>query len=234
MKIPAHKIPTRKEWRKIRDAAGGKSGMTKAKLGPTLDKFHKEYAKAQKKGEPADLVKSLNELQKEIDAYIKGVTSQSKPVAAAATKQIKKPTEDLVKKLTALVTAQHKALNEQSARLNNMFSMVEKGSKQIIKEAEKYDKILDPLATKFRRGVPEESKATLKQALEKIRKPVMGVFTASQDLNKERQDVITSADKPIQDAHKKEIKKSQDQVRDAMNAANSTLKTMADLIEKAK
>jgi hypothetical protein len=73
-------IPTRKEWQKIRDDAGGKAGETKkVSVGKALDEYHKAAAKYS--GE--DLLKPLQELEKDLNTYYEAVKKSNPKLAKA-------------------------------------------------------------------------------------------------------------------------------------------------------
>jgi hypothetical protein len=69
-------VPTRKEWRKLRDDAGGTEGESKkVSVGKALDKYHAAAAKYS--GD--DLMKPLQDLEKDLNAYcdaVKGTNSK--------------------------------------------------------------------------------------------------------------------------------------------------------------
>lgn len=71
-------IPTRSEWRKLRDGAGGKEGESKkVSVGKALDAYHKSAAKFS--GD--DLMKPLNDLEKSLNAYLDAVKGTNNKLA---------------------------------------------------------------------------------------------------------------------------------------------------------
>jgi hypothetical protein len=71
-------IPTRKEWRTLRDKAGGKEGETKkVSVGKSLDAYHKSAEKFS--GE--DLYKPLQELEKAMNTYMSEVKDENDKLA---------------------------------------------------------------------------------------------------------------------------------------------------------
>lgn len=73
-------IPTRKEWRKIRDDAGGKEGESKkVSVGKTLDTYHK----AAEKAIGDEMLKPLQDLEKNLLAYYDAVKASNPKLAKA-------------------------------------------------------------------------------------------------------------------------------------------------------
>lgn len=73
-------IPTRKEWRKIRDDAGGKEGESKkVSVGKSLDAYHK----AAEKLAGDDLLKALQTLEKNLNTYYSEIKSDNAKLAKA-------------------------------------------------------------------------------------------------------------------------------------------------------
>src|SRR5262245_14943467 len=78
-------IPTRKEWQKTRDAAGGKAGEAeKVSVGDALDDYHKAAAKA----DMLDSIRPLNILEKELKAYQAEVTKTNSKLAKAVESKV--------------------------------------------------------------------------------------------------------------------------------------------------
>lgn len=78
-------IPTRKEWRKIRDDAGGKEGESKkVSVGKALDTYHK----AAEKASGDDLLKALQTLEKSLNTYYSEVKSSNAKLANAVSDKL--------------------------------------------------------------------------------------------------------------------------------------------------
>lgn len=103
-------VPTRKEWRKLRDAAGGKEGESnKVSVGKALDKYHAAAAKYS--GD--DLMKPLQDLEKDLKTYCEAVKDSNS--------KLKKVVEDKLiaeirkEKREAKGVAQHASKIEEGA-----------------------------------------------------------------------------------------------------------------------
>lgn len=78
-------IPTRKEWRKIRDDAGGKEGESKkVSVGKALDTFHK----VAEKSAGDDVLKALQALEKSLNTYYSEIKSSNPKLAKAVTDKL--------------------------------------------------------------------------------------------------------------------------------------------------
>jgi len=236
MKMPAHKIPARKEWRTLRDKAGGKKGLSKkANVGPSLDKFHKVYAACVKKEALGDLPKALNALDKEVKTYITDVTKDHKKVATAATTKLKKPIDDLSKKMAAAAQAEHKKLNAQVTKIDNGCKLIEKGAKKVEKVIETQSKIADPLWDKYRRKqVPEGEKKQFKAVVEKLRKTSLAALNAYGDLRKELDSSQSGADPEVRKSRKKQINDAGATIRNLYKKVGGFADQVTKLQEKAK
>lgn len=108
MKLPVHNVPTRTEWKKMRDNKGGKSGLSKVEVGPGLDDFHTAYKNAEKSGKADTLNKEITSLIKKMKTYIADVKDKYKDVATVAKTKI-------LDELQSLEAAIEKAGNEKAA-----------------------------------------------------------------------------------------------------------------------
>lgn len=235
MKVPKHTIPARKDWRKIRNDAGGKSGMVKkANVGKALDNFHKAYTKAAKKEDPVALVKEVTALSIVVQLYITEVGKTSKPVATAAKSKLKKPIDKFASDLTSMSKAQDKELNKQVKMLDVALFGVEQTAKQLKKLN---DKIVDPLGTfeeKYRRSMPDKDKPKVLKIAQKLQKQAVTLFEDAQDMQTDFERAMGAVDPAIRDSRSSKVKTAYDTIRNARNLSISTLGRANDMVDKAK
>lgn len=232
MDVPAHSIPTRKEWRKFRDNAGGKSGMAKVNVGSALDSFHKLYAKTAKKEDPTPLVKEITTLSKTVNTYIATVSKTSKDVANAAKDKLKKPIDKFAADLTKMATAQAKELNKQVKNLDALVYFVKRNCPALEKKVNKFNETISQLQEKYRRGVPEGEKDKVRPTLQKLHKQAVDFDQGAQSLQTEFQTRLTTIDSAIRDSRKKDVKAASELIRVTRNLTVGTMSRTGDLVKK--
>ena len=124
-------IPTRKEWQKIRDAAGGKAGETKkVSVGKALDEYHKAAAKYS--GD--ELLKPLQELERDLITYCEAVKSTNPKLRTAVQDE-----------LLAEITKEKRQAKEVSGLADNIEELVKEIEKLMKKDdwVDEREKIAD-------------------------------------------------------------------------------------------
>ena len=154
-KLPECKIPDRKQWRKIRDDAGGKKGLSKVSIGDVLDTFHSALAKASNSDDLAPLKKALTAVGTAYKTY----TTDVKKLGGheALLKKVKVITDDIetfASSLENLVVNASNASEAAEKLLKNKITELTESTDEIGMEVEKYIFALTAQGDKYLHGVP--------------------------------------------------------------------------------
>lgn len=154
-KLPKCEIPNRKQWRNIRDDAGGKKGLSKVSIGDALDTFHSALAKASNSDDLAPLKKALTALGTAYKTY----TTDVKKLGGhdALLKKVKVITDDIDTFSSALENMDANATNASEAAeklLKEKITAITDSANDIWLETEKYIERLTAQGNKYLHGVP--------------------------------------------------------------------------------
>jgi hypothetical protein len=228
MDMPVNTLPTRKLWKTLRDNAGGKSGMSKAEVGPGLDDFHKAYEVAQKKGDFGALNKEIAALTKTISTYITEVKKTHKKVADVAESRIKGPLDRFKTEMASLAQEGNKKLNSQVAILDEIIAC-DKETKKVLAAIEQVAKAI-ALVREGAKKAPAQKGEFLKKALV-LRKKALDYDEAAGKLQSNFQTDVASVDVSIAESRKKELDKVRDNIRTLRLATVRNLGTADDLVK---
>jgi DNA repair exonuclease SbcCD ATPase subunit len=228
MKLPTNTLPTRKLWTTLRDNAGGKSGMSKADVGPGLDAFHKAYETAQKKNDLGPLTKEITALTKTITTYINEVKKDNKKVADVAEDRIKRPLDGFKTEMANTAKEGNKDLNKQVGMLD-----------EIIKCNKEADKVMKALAqvklaiTTIKESAKKEPNRK-NEFLEKaklLQKKALDYEVIANKLQSDFQTDVASVDVSIAESRKKELDEARETIRKMRLATLDNLSLANDLVK---
>lgn len=229
MDLPSQEmVPNRKLWKTLRDNAGGKSGMSKAEVGPALDDFHKAYETAKKKDDLGPLNKAITALGKTIATYIAEVKKTDPKVAKVAEERIKDQLDRF--KLVMLNTAKAgtRELNDQVAKLDDIIS-TNKEADQVLKAIGQISAGISKIRENFKKS--PGSKAELLKTAQGLQKKALEYEEVANKLQSDFQTDVASVDPAIAESRQKQLNETRDNIRKIRNATIANLGDANKLVE---
>lgn len=137
MKRPKHEIPSRDDWRELRDGAGGtKNLVRKVSIGKRLDEFEKAYRKADSRKKLQDLSGVVEELQADVALYIKKVARSHKELAKVVEERLLRPAADFAERLESFDEEHDRAQEAATERLRSELEKITKTASEVRDEGQ--------------------------------------------------------------------------------------------------
>ncbi len=208
--------------------------MSKVNIGDALDNFHEAYAKAVKKENPIEFVKTLDELLTKVKTYISEVKKSNKKVAEVAEKVIQTPATELLDALTEMNKEEHARLNEQCDKIVVLIGEVEQSHREISSELKKVVKVLAPLEESLPKVIPGDKKLQVRNFLDKHKKTVTDCFENSQKLKRDADHRLLFIDVSVKEEYRKKLNEMEDVIRETMTSAQDVHERFTDIYDRTK
>lgn len=215
-----HAIPNRKQWQKLRDAAGGKSGDAKVSVGDTLDSFHKALDKAQKADDLKLVNNEINKLTKVVDAYIAQVGKKNKDLAKVVKDKIKFPLQDFIANCSDSKSDGDKGQEDTKKQMAAAIKGVKGNEAQLKELVSKTSKAISNIGAQIDAGkIPTDMKKKLVAANELMAKNYDKMLKASVKRRQSLLDDEAKLGKDIDAGLKKDLKKALADLDEHVNEA---------------
>jgi hypothetical protein len=242
MKMPENKVPTRKQWRTLRDKAGGKKGMAKVSIGKSLDNFHAAAGKVKTPDDIAAVSKAMTALKKDLKAYFDEISKDKSndKLAKVVKTDVIAPLETFSRSLSSEAAAGAREINAVENNIRNVTAMVIKEGDTILKELQGMNKELSGIQKKYNDSVPEEDKKVLVKFIKGAGTRADGCLKGAKALDTELNDLVARHardHRPIIDKHNSTLGKAKKITTDAQKEAqraNANIKVVVELIKRSK